>query len=631
MKTQILAAIGEQGLQPAAALNAALAANDRIKYAFSLLQMAIGHADSPEQPVETLKQERIGCGIDDPDLDVVVASSRMVGKSCRVPGATRILARVTEDMRLMAAPVLATKPDGLAARLDALLGALPASKDDLLDPGATSAMMQAGRGQVDSLHRLVMDLHKRLNAMQAALAEETLDGAAIYNLDPDDRPLVAAFMAGLNRTAKLKFVHPGLATTATRAGGQLVIQNDIGTTDAHVIVIHVQDLTVSVTYTDVHAERMAFFQDMLKPRGVIWETQRTAVLTAGSPFYLATGRFEAADTDASCDYLTFLGSRLVFLIDWNRARKQLRQFLRGPDRLTLLAWAAETEVGHRGFLELGGARLVNQAIEATAGSSMHFGDRLCDVLGDAETLAFLRFVFQTATEGLLSGASHALIHDRIRVTLATHFSNEERQLLRIAADHAGLIFELASLVRDGLQASAEAADKRAKRARRFEHDADQLVAETRQAIRRRPEFGIFLALLRGADDAADELEDAAFLLDLDMLDGKPLENLQTLADLLVEDSQEWIKALSHTTQIGLSAGRAETEDFLTAIDRVTALEHEADDAERALAACAVKHAKDFRQLHVFTTIGAKFEAAADALKHVSLMLRDHVLEDVIDG
>ena len=79
----------------------------------------------------------------------------------------------------------------------------------------------------------------------------------------------------------------------------------------------------------------------------------------------------------------------MFLIDWNRARKQLRQFLRGPDRLALLlSWAAETEIGHRGFLELGGARLVNQAIEATAGSSMHFGDRLCDVLGDAETLRF---------------------------------------------------------------------------------------------------------------------------------------------------------------------------------------------------------------------------------------------------
>jgi hypothetical protein len=465
MKTQILAAIGEHGLQPAAALNAGLAANDRIKYAFSLLQMALVHAEHPDQPAATLKQERIGCGIDDPDLDGVVAASRMAGKSCRIPGAAGIMARIGEDMRLMAAPVLASpKPDGIAARLDTLLAALPAAKDDLLDPEITSAMMQAGHGHADSLHRLVMDLHKRLNAMQAGLAEETIDGAAAYNLAEADRPMVAAFMAGISRTAKLKFDHPGLATTATRAGSRLVIQNDIGTTDAHVIVVHVQDLTVTVTYTDVHPERLAFFQDMLKPRGVSWEAQRTSVLSAGAPFYLATGRITAATTEACCDALTFLGSRLVFLIDWNRARKQLRQFLRGPDRLTLLAWAAETETGHRGFLELGGARLVNQAIEATAGSSMHFGDRLCDILGDAETLVFLRFVFQTATEGLLSGTSHALIHDRIRVTLAAHFNNQERQLLRIAADHAGLIFELANLVRDGLQAGSDHPDKRAKRA-----------------------------------------------------------------------------------------------------------------------------------------------------------------------
>ena len=76
---------------------------------------------------------------------------------------------------------------------------------------------------------------------------------------------------------------------------------------------------------------------------------------------------------------------------------------------------------------------------------MHFGDRLCEVLGDAEALKFLRFVFLTATEGLLSGQSRALIQDRIRVALAAHFSNEDRRLLRLAADHAALIFELASL------------------------------------------------------------------------------------------------------------------------------------------------------------------------------------------
>jgi uncharacterized protein Yka (UPF0111/DUF47 family) len=438
-------------------------------------------------------------------------------------------------------------------------------------------------------------------------------------------------MAGLNRTAKLKFAHPGLATTATRTGGRLVIQNDIGTTDAHVIVIHVEGLAVSVTYTDVHAERLAFFQDMLKPHAVIWESVRTGALAAGAPFYLATGCIEVADAEACRAYLEFLGSRLVFLIDWNRARKQLRGFLRGPDRVALLRWAAENEIGHRGFLEMGGARLVNEAIEATAGSSMHFGDRLCDVLGDAETLDFLHLVFKTATESLLSGQSHSLIHDRIRVALATHFSDEERQLLRLAEDHAGLIFELASLVRDGLQAEPDGAGKRARRARRFEHDADQLVLQARETVRRRPDYAVFSPLLETADDAADALEDAAFFLDLDTLQGKPLEALQILAELLADASQEWIKALGHATQIDRAASRAEMEDFLTAIDRIAAIEHEADDAERALTATAVKHAPDFRQLHLFAAIGDKLEAAADALKDASLILHDHVLGDVIDG
>lgn len=631
MKTQILAAIGETGLQTAASLNAGLAANDRVKYAFSLLQMAIDHAEHPKQPAASLKQERITCGIDDPNLDTVVAEARMIEKSCRVPGATGIFARIADDMGLMAAPVLAAHADGFAVRLDDLLRSMPETKDDLLDPGATLAMMQAGHGHDDSLHRLVMDLHKQLNRLQAELAEEMVDGAASYGLAQTDRPFVAAFMAGLNRTAHLKFNHPGLATTATRAGGRLVIQNDIGTTDAHVIVIHVTDLTVTVTYTDVHAERLAFLLEMLKVRGVVWDQQRTAVLAAGAPFYIATGAMTATDENGCRSYLDFLGSRLVFLIDWNRARKQLRQFLRGPDRLKLLVSAAETNTGHRGFLELGGARLVNRAIEATAGSSMHFGDRLCDTLGDAQALAFMTFVFQAATEGLLAGSSRVLIHDRIRTSLAAHFVNEAQQLLRIAGDHASLIFELASLVRDGIQADVVGAGRRAKRARRFEHDADQLVIETREAVRRRPEFTMFLTILEAADDTADELEDAAFLLDLSPLQGKPLEALLTLADLLVQASQEWIKALVHTRHITRATDREETEDFLTAIDRISAVEHLADSAERALTASTVEHASDFRQLHLLTAIGGKFEAAADALKHASLLLRDHVLEDIIDA
>jgi len=136
MKTQILAAIGETVLQPATSLNAALAANDRIKYAFSLLQLALTFAEHPEQPPATLKRERIACGIDDPDLDGVIAGARIIGKSCRVPGAAKIFARISDDMRLMASPILAAEPDILQTRLDGLLKALPATAGDVLDPDA---------------------------------------------------------------------------------------------------------------------------------------------------------------------------------------------------------------------------------------------------------------------------------------------------------------------------------------------------------------------------------------------------------------------------------------------------------------------------------------------------------------
>jgi uncharacterized protein Yka (UPF0111/DUF47 family) len=275
--------------------------------------------------------------------------------------------------------------------------------------------------------------------------------------------------------------------------------------------------------------------------------------------------------------------------------------------------------------------VVNRAIEATAGSSMHFGDRLCDVLGEAETVAFLRFVFRAATDGLLGAQSPALTQDRIRVALAAHFSNEERQLLSRAAEHAALVFELASLVRDGVQDDAGHAAKHARRAKRFEHDADQIVAETREAVRRRPDYAVFLPLLEAADAAADALEDAAFLLELEELKGKALPALQALADSVASASQEWVKAVGHAGQIGRTSEASDTEDFLTAIARIGALEHEADEAERALAADAVMHAADFRQLHLFAAVGGKLEAAADALKHTGLILREHVLEHVIDG
>ena len=208
-------------------------------------------------------------------------------------------------------------------------------------------------------------------------------------------------------------------------------------------------------------------------------------------------------------------------------------------------------------------------------------------------------MLSAAAHGLLENQSHGLIADRIRAELQRQFSDDERRLLGVATDHAGLIFEIASLVQDGVLAAGTSDagfDKRANRARRFEHDADLLVVAGREAARRRPNAPCFRTLLEIADDAADHLEDVAFLLVLlaggtlghDKPEGETLDALRGLAAVTVEGTQEWIKALSHAAHVTVPGSREDTDDSFTAIDRVAALEHQADDAQRRLTTLAIQ-------------------------------------------
>lgn len=637
MKAQILAALGEAELGLAAQVNAALAANDRAKYYFALLQMAMARADHPDEPATILRQERLACGIECPELDDVVSGAIREGEYYRVPGCAKILNSVTQELRTMATPV---PEDPFPERLKSLLATMPACQGDRIRGDSIHAITRAANGGQDSIHQLVMDLHKRLNAKQTELAEERLDGAAVYGLGQTDRPLIAAFMAGVDRTAPLKFSHPGLETTATRSGEKLVIQNDIGTTDAHVIVIHVEGMTVRVTYTEVHSERMRFFQDMLSRYAVLWSEERKGRLADKSEdgdFTMLVGSFEAKNQAEVEQYLNFLGSRLVFLIDWNRARKQLRSFLNNKDRIAVLRWAADAEIGHRAFLELGGAQIINQAIEQFSGSAVHFGDRLCDVLGDEAATRFVQSVFRAATDGLKEHQSTSLVHDRVRAELQAYFAGEGQRLLQLAGEHAGIVFELATQVCDGLAAvgfddHSKRFEEAAKRARAFEHDADQLVIAAREAVRKRPEYAALFDIVEKADDAADELEDIVFLLGLlnaSAPGGEPLDAVNSLAALLIDSSQEWIKAVSHALHVKRAGLEEDANDFLASIDKLLALEHQADDAERALTYAAVEKARNFRQLHLYSEIGGCLERAADALKSAGLAARDHLFASVL--
>ena len=374
-ETKMVEELGEGELLLPNLVNEALSANDRAKYLMTLLQMAKDHADYPDLASPDLKQERLACGITESGFDSVIErSQREEAGVYRVPKAREIHHDIVENTRRMLVPLKVcdtiSLPDGnlraswYEQRLEKLVSEVPFLVEDRITGPSIAWITSAQQTEHDSLHLLIMDLHKELNRLQQQIATESIDGACVYGVHEGDRPLIRAFMAGLNRTKELKFDHPGLGTTATRTGDKLVIQNDIGMTEAHVLVVHVEGERVTLTYTDIHIARLVFFQNLFDCFEVRWDdslSKRASGLRE-EMYHLCQGTYEAKDRADLEAYLSFLGSRLVFLIDWNRARKRLRKFAPRRICLQVLRWAADHDYGHMGFLTLGGEQLILKAL-----------------------------------------------------------------------------------------------------------------------------------------------------------------------------------------------------------------------------------------------------------------------------
>jgi uncharacterized protein Yka (UPF0111/DUF47 family) len=642
-KTRIIDQLGEGALLIPGQVGAALAANDRVKYRFTLLQAARDHADDPDAPFSRLRAEREASGVEDEDLDHVVAGSRRVeGGGYLIPDASAIHAGIAGDLRTMLAPLEETADESdFAARLEALL-ARPQPEQDRVPEGYVRGLTHARRGDRDSAHLLVMDMHRALNALQASLAQESVDGAQVYAIDDGDRARVKAFMRGLNATAPLKFDHPGLGTTATRSRGALVIQNDIGTTDAHVLVIRVHELSAVVTYTDIHLRRARFFKSLFESAGVEWEDDRSRTakgLEESDSYYLCTGRVRAASAAELERSLELIGSRIVFLIDWNKARKRLRQFLRQSDAIGVLKWAADNGFGHRAFLELGGERLIYEALENAGTTHVRYGERLDRVLGRDTVVEHMKFVLRTATEGMLAGRSRQFVRDEVKADLLERLHTAEQGFLVLLGDLAALVVDLAGAVRDGLLAAQAGGGQdelllTARRAKYWETCADRLVVRVLECMPHAPEREFFQDLAHQADDVADQLEEAAGLMPLLPAVGTPRSlypPLTRLAERVLESGQRLMSCLESASHVQRGGPREDLHDFLEAVDRILTLERDTDALEREVTLNLVTGDAEHRQLHLLSLIGARLEKAADASARSALMLRDHIMRQVIQG
>ena len=639
-KLHIISSLGEQSILLPARVNAALAANDRAKYYFTLLQAAAAHAEHPDRSASDLRRERLSCGVTDDTWDAFTAGSAKLGEGCyRIPEARRAIASILQEIDVMLRPIVDRPGTELGARFIQLKNAAPTAAEDTLRGSEIDALTSASREGDDTLHLLVMDAHKALNQVQKDIASETIDGASAYGLEQADRVLVRAFMRGVRRTAPLKFDHPGLATTATRTGNRVILQNDIGTTDAHVLVVHVADRQVTLTYTDVHLQRLLFFQSLFQRYDIDWEdtrSRRDDALEDGV-YHLSVGTFTAGSDGALEDYLAFLGSRLVYLIDCNRARKRLRALVSKGEAVRLLSWAAEHDHGHMAFLKAGGEQLIYDALDFVVKGQVRFGERLDEILGAKEASEYLRFVLKACAESLVRNEPEAFIQDAVRAELFNYFRTGQQLVYDTAGEHAALIVEIASGIRDALMRmhdpGAQVLLKRnAQRAKEWESRADELVNRARTLSKHAGASEPFRAIVEAADDVADELEEAAFRLTL-MPSGAsgptPRPDLQALGELLVQAAQEYVKVVETARHVRRGGAREDMQDFLDSTHRIMALEHQTDEAQRGIEIALARSATDFRVLHVINETTKNLEHAADALMHCSLQMRDYVLGQIM--
>src|SRR5271166_3312722 len=198
MKSDIIDRLGQTDLLLPSAIGQGLAANNRVKVRLSILQAAAAHAFAPNRTSFDLTDECRAVGIDPVPMELLVNhASPLGGERITAPGLGNLETAIWADVTAMAEAVAkgdTAAADAARARLIAIKAADDRQALDEVELARIAKLTGLSATGDDSLHRVVMDLHKMLNRLSAAHAEEIVAGAHVHGLAVQDRPAVEAFM-----------------------------------------------------------------------------------------------------------------------------------------------------------------------------------------------------------------------------------------------------------------------------------------------------------------------------------------------------------------------------------------------------------------------------------------------------
>jgi uncharacterized protein Yka (UPF0111/DUF47 family) len=336
------------------------------------------------------------------------------------------------------------------------------------------------------------------------------------------------------------------------------------------------------------------------------------------------------------DALESLGARIVFVIDWNRARKRLQLFVSKASALALLETAAREQFGHMAWLLAGGERLVYETMQQFDDRLFRLGERLDSALGEDAAQQFLMRVMRTASEVLLQGLPAAAVADEAHLLLSRAVRQRSMEFDHLS-DHAATMHALGESLDAALQAHlsrAEAAtvEKIGARAKEWERRADELLIKVRDRLDRRPSRSAFVHMMAHADDVADALEEGHFVLELMAQTGVPVPRaaqpeLKGLALATLGALQDWVRAVELARRTYLDDDPVEQEALLTLIWQILYAERHCDVLYRNVRRQLIQaRLQDPNALILMTDLASAMERATDALLLAGHALRNLVMQ-----
>jgi uncharacterized protein Yka (UPF0111/DUF47 family) len=195
------------------------------------------------------------------------------------------------------------------------------------------------------------------------------------------------------------------------------------------------------------------------------------------------------------------------------------------------------------------------------------------------------------------------------------------QLLGLVSDHAALIADIATMVRDMLARSVAVDDGRHRHAESlsaWERRADAIVVALRAVVAQTATTSSLCFIAKAADDVSDELAEAAFQLSLasglsDLPDSL-MRKQRLLAQLLAECAQCFATAVEAARLVHPGRATAGWVRPLEITNRIGALEYATDS-------------RDLLAPNPLAEIVKDLERAADGFMNAALLLRDPMSSD----